>query len=531
MLDGVEARYGDLLTVEERGFLTGFRALSRDARCLWVRLLSRKGPIFRCDRLHYREIGSPEDAADELCGGAFADPCTNEEAVRLLPLLRRDELAETARELGIGRRFSRRGEIETALFDEVEAESLGDLLQARYRFLRLRHLRAARALRLLFFGNLRQDWSEFVLTDLELWRYETYSLRGDLRLFPERRAVDDVLSAHDGRALVRRCLEDRDLVAAWTVARQLVDRDEAWHPLADPTVAGTVAAVGRELEREGDLERALDLYAAIDEPPARERRVRVLARMDRLPEALAVCRRIEDDSRDEGERSFAPRFRHRLERRLGRVPPTYRHRRPRRRLRLPREAGRAPEAAALSELERHGRQGVHGENWLWRALFGLVFWDVIFAPVVGAFEHAFQTGPLDLWSSSFRPRRADLVEARLGELRAGAWTPARIDERWRQKEGLRNALVAWTPDVRRAVGLAIETVPGTDLAHVFDRLSRDPGRYRRGFPDLFVVDAAGAYELLEVKAPGDQLRAEQRGWLDYLGSGGIPAHLLTLEWR
>ena len=42
----VERRYGDLLSTAESAFLVDYRALDRGARCLYVRLLSRRGPLF-----------------------------------------------------------------------------------------------------------------------------------------------------------------------------------------------------------------------------------------------------------------------------------------------------------------------------------------------------------------------------------------------------------------------------------------------------------------------------------------------------
>ncbi|KNZ45352.1 hypothetical protein VP01_820g1 [Puccinia sorghi] len=38
----------------------------------------------------------------------------------------------------------------------------------------------------------------------------------------------------------------------------------------------------------------------------------------------------------------------------------------------------------------------------WVVQFCLVFWDVIFAPVPGAFETSFQTAPLDMATDAFR---------------------------------------------------------------------------------------------------------------------------------
>ena len=60
----------------------------------------------------------------------------------------------------------------------------------------------------------------------------------------------------------------------------------------------------------------------------------------------------------------------------------------------------------------------HCEGRIVTTLFGLLFWDVIFAPIPGAFETPFQSAPLDLVEDTFFYSRQDLIEARLEEIRS-----------------------------------------------------------------------------------------------------------------
>jgi hypothetical protein len=69
------------------------------------------------------------------------------------------------------------------------------------------------------------------------------------------------------------------------------------------------------------------------------------------------------------------------------------------------------------------------------------------------------------------------------------------------------------------------------MAAVFDRLSRDLRRYERGFPDLFLTDPEGRVFLAEVKGPGDILRPEQRGWLEYFEGVGLRRAVVQVRWR
>lgn len=52
-------------------------------------------------------------------------------------------------------------------------------------------------------------------------------------------------------------------------------------------------------------------------------------------------------------------------------------------------------------------------------LFTLLFWDIIFMPLPGAFETDFQTCPLDLCEDTFFSSRKDAIELRLSEIKRG----------------------------------------------------------------------------------------------------------------
>ena len=536
VLATVAERDGDLLEAQELEFLEAFGSLSQGARRLYVRLLSRKGPIFRRDRLAYREVPSIDAAVEELAAAGFADRAEAAAAGELLGLLLRAELAAAAAELLPERPppQARRDQLLRSLLTaEVDADRLRRAALESFEPVRLRRLEPVDVFRLLFFGNLSQDWTEFVLRDLGVMRYEAYELRRDLRLFPSRRAVDDYLRLHRVKHAVRQYLDAGEGERAVELGRELLDHAGSRHPRARALADGVCGEIGHYLERSGDHRQALAFYRAAASPPARERAARILARLGSVAQALALCEQIGVAPRDEGEASFARKFAHRLRRMRGEpLPPRARRRRPTSSLSLARSDGVPVESQVLDSLAAAGRQGFFSENWLWRNLFGLAFWDVVFAPVAGAFQHPFQLGPLDLDSPDFRAARAGAVERRLDELRADPRPGPGLLRRYDEKEGTANRLVGWHEGLRDALELALTRLTGRQLAHVFDRLSRDLWRYRRGLPDLFVLrDDAPGFELFEVKSPGDQLRPEQTAWIDYLNDGDIPTSILRVRWQ
>lgn len=54
-----------------------------------------------------------------------------------------------------------------------------------------------------------------------------------------------------------------------------------------------------------------------------------------------------------------------------------------------------------------------------KTLFGLLFWDIIFADIPGAFDTKYQICPLDMFHDSFYRARKRRISERLEELRNG----------------------------------------------------------------------------------------------------------------
>ena len=125
-----------------------------------------------------------------------------------------------------------------------------------------------------------------------------------------------------------------------------------------------------------------------------------------------LCREIASDPFDITEQTFCERFIPKLERMLG-GPPASRPGNP-----WPSTSlmlindGQRVEQQVLSHYGSEGWQGYWCENDLICGLFGLLFWQQIFADLPGAFNQPFQRGPLDLNSSAFYRRRRNLFEAR-----------------------------------------------------------------------------------------------------------------------
>jgi hypothetical protein len=519
LLRFVAERSDDLLIDEERRFIHEFFALPVDARRLWTRLVMRRGPRFRVDRLRYREIDLPL-AIEALLSGGFARRGEEADLGELLGKLRSDELRRLALTCGAAfRAGALRDELLEGTLGAVERAGAQARLRAGFPLIEPLRLAELETCRVLFFGNFSQSLEQFVLRDIGFVRFEGYDLESSGRRFETRADLEDVRRMRELRAAVAEVCAGGELEKILGKGKEVLAVAPSLRPAAVRYLDDVLVAVARGLERAGELGSALEFYSLASRPPARERRVRCLLALSRRAEADALVAEMHRGPLDESERVFAAR----------RMPIPVR--RPRQRASRAFEewtvavkpGGEASiEARSLEALIDRGYRGAFAENWLWRSLFGLAFWEETWAPIPGAFAHPFQYGPLDL-HDGFRERREPAITRRLQKLEQDPAPGPALLCRWQDKRGTASSLVSFLPELFPALQLACSSIPGRTLAGVFERFSRDIARYGTGFPDLFLVDTDGNPLVAEVKGPNDVLRPEQIGWLRHFNEVGLRA--------
>lgn len=523
LIEEAADRYNDLLRDDELEFLSIFRGLPETAARLYVRLIMRQGPLFRSDRIVYPDIPDTRSTATVLNSAGLLEVGGDFAVADVLQLCTLTELRSMF--------DPPRGLRKKQTVDRIVADRSPDLVRQKLSsvFTVLQPLKQeiVDLFRLLFFGNLGQDFSEFVVTELGHVRYEAYELDRNNRPFQTRMDLDAAILVHTWNVAFEQCLEteDPDMLSVLATEIQKAGLPDSAARRRD-RIANTVA---RQLERSGESDRAAALYKTSRLPPARERRVRLLAGGELHEEAAKLLGEIRANPLTDGELAFAESFEPRMHRRHGApyisvTPETAAA--PTEQIELV-QRSMPVELAALDHLRSRGYEGAWCENALFRGLFGLGFWDIVFLPVPAAFHNRFQRGPSDLLSPDFRMNRLELIESRLREVGGPGW-PARVLSTYDKKSGIANFFVDWKRLSRTLVEAALERIPVDHQRAVFDRLSRDIRENSAGFPDLFVYETD--YLLVEVKGPGDQLQKNQLRWMSYFDQIGIPYLVLRVSW-
>lgn len=524
----VHQRYADLLSSQEQDFVHQFQTLPETSQGLLVRMVMRKGELFRADKLYYEELGSTPAAAQPLIDKGWVNIEPSLDLTSLFRLFTWPELRKMlANELASLEFMPRR---KSQAFELLEARGLeartpagwGSAETLVYQF---DLTPMCERFRLMFFGNPYQDWSEFVLTELGTLVYETVAFTEDSRPFNSRAEVDAYLQLQVCR---ERFYNQEALVG--------IVADLPHLPSSNPWLrAGLdrlVFKLARELERQGELEEARQLYEYCHYPGARGRLLRVLELQADYAIAHQLALQAEQTPESEAECQQLARLVPRLRRKLGlpKLSPAAKTAGPEEfRLELPLTL---PVEWAVKQKLEAPRAPVHYvENSLLTGLFGLLCWEAIFAPLPGAFFHPFQRGPADLYWPDFRSRRADLFETCLGLLESEDYR-GRILDRYRAKYGIQSPFVSWGALSEELLDQALAVIPPAHLKLCFERLLQDLKANRAGMPDLIQFwPAEGCYRMIEVKAPGDRLQDNQRRWLEFFMAHDMPVAVCHVSWQ
>jgi hypothetical protein len=525
VLSTIESRYSDLLLEDELQFIREFPQLPLVSRAMLVRMVMRRGNLFRASRLNYAEIGDTRTAAAPLIETGWVSDRPLMSIRHLHGLLTKDELIRC---LSLPHRHA--AWRKAALVVMLEAQftvprcfedwyGCGDFVYA------LAIGAMCERFRLMFFGNDRQTWTEFVTADLGIFRYEKVERSLQSRPFQARAHIEVFQQIQECRELLREGMPLDELTAI--IPQAIVDSE--W---LEERRQKLLFLVAREYERADEGATALARYLQCNYRGARSRAIRLKCRAKDWEGARAMCAKVKENPESEAERQHVRRALPRIHRKLE-IPLETEPKPVIPEFEIVFECADSPGSPVPRRVEFQVRDHLardlpdsstvrYVENGLITALFGLLCWPAIFAPVPGAFFHEFHHGPVDLESGHFHRRRGSEFEQCLSHLDSDSYREV-IWNRFKEKRGIQSPFVRWHHLDKTLLQWALDYFPVSHLRAWLEWIIRDIRENRAGFPDLVqFFPEEGKYRMIEVKGPGDRLQDNQRRLLEYCVSHGMP---------
>jgi hypothetical protein len=528
VLDWIAERYSDLLTPDEQEFITLFSTLPAASRALLVRMVMRKGDLFRASKLKYEEIGCTREAAQPLVQTGWVDDEPALTLEQLFGLLKKAELSEVFGN-ALPRNATKPEQYEALFPQFTEARPFAAWCATSDDCVyQIRITTLCDRLRLMFFGNLHQDWTEFVLSELGIFKFEKVTFSPDSRAFRTRRDVDDYMHLYQCRERFLLGEPPEEVLVA--ISCRIEGND--W---LENRRAKLLFQIAQHYEQIGELADALRIYQDSSHEGARLRAIRVMERSGQSETAFEIASLAQQMPESEAERQQLLRIMPRLRRKLGHpkvlvtpaAPPV------RIDLTLPQPDTQFYVEQVVTEhlADVHAKAPIYYvENTLINSLFGLLCWDAVFAAVPGAFFHPFHTGPVDLHNADFHRRREQEFAACLSQLDSDAYKVT-IRRHYTEKAGTQSPFVFWGTVSEDLLELALACIPAGHLKKWFERILLDIRSNCAGFPDLiqFWPDE-GRYRMIEVKGPGDRLQDNQIRLLDFCVIHDMPVAVCYVQW-
>lgn len=527
LIDWVVKVHQDLLSEEELIRLSQFQSLSEPAQAVLIRMVMRSQSHFLMHHIdHYQEITEPTEALIEVLNKANIIALNQELTVQeCFKLLNRQELLLLHNQLcshPLSKSSSKQ-----SVYDSLQRSSTDTLLLHNHlpELGDTVHLLCDplfERLKLMFFGNLHQSWSEFVVTELGYFNYEPVELSHESRAFHRREDLDQYidlehfLTDDTGLSIEERIIATQKIepISTWLAGR----KDRVLYLLA------------RELERE-DRTQALSVYQQLSIQDAHIRELRLLEKLERPEECHERTLLFQQDNPTPLTQLAYQRLLKRSCKKLGieYEAPTLLSP-PQQKVTLDQLVGVSVERQVTEYLTEPNTQCFYVENSLINGLFGLLFWDVIYAPIPGAFFNPFQSRPADLYRRHFKEKRQDLIKEAFAQLDSGEYQRT-LRARYETKRGITNTFMNWSLLSNELMDQALACIPANHLKQIFERLLSDIRTHRSGFPDLIRFEPdANRYELIEVKGPGDRLQDNQKLWLDFFVRNNMPCSVIWVDW-
>jgi DNA polymerase III subunit epsilon len=521
MVSFVVKTYGSILADEHQTFIRTFGALSKDAKCLLVRMLNRRGAIFNRAHFRYAEISDVSQALWDLMACGYARRIEEEDYAGFLACLPKDILFKGAKEAGFAE--ARSSWAKPKLIDfylsSISFETASEFC-AGDRFVALANTRPIEFLLYLYFGKTEDDLKNFALRDLGIVRtnkVENFSARftdgEEARAgFYYSQLLDRLstkLPVHFQRAIL-----------------DILDGPPCPSHFAGELRDRAICQVGQYFEKKGDRDLARQLYRKGSSADCRERLARILYTSGDKADAEELLRQMIDDPASDGEHIFATDYYarkfggrrtglHTELLRSGRtitVDDTYRGN---------------PEAGVAAVMRREGCTVFFAENTLWHCLFGLLFWNELFES--GQLHCDFDWTPQCLKDRSFAAKFASQIEMKLAAVAAGnglSFLLKPIAEKW----GRSNGVFAWHHVQVEVLKALLQGGAPQGIASILRLICNDYREMRDGFPDLMLIKD-GTLSFIEIKAEGDVIRRNQLTRLRQLNNAGLSATIGRVDYR
>lgn len=517
-----EGPSGELLNPESREFIVSFNTLSEPKQCIITRAATRKYAVINRHHFNYDEIPQPQAQIDELIKQGWFLSLDAAPIWDVVSVLNKADIIDL-----LGNYQDTRG------FSAQSKAALGQRLEhlitqhgwpesfACSHYLYCRFDQPLRFLLFLYFGNTRGRLNQFSMRDLGIMRTRTDT------------AANNELARFESA---------EEAAAAWYFAYHTdtlpyLNANEL-QALAEADIPQTESAVGQQLQDKYCLKLgqllldestplALSVLARGQGDQATEKWLRELYKSGDKAQVKAALEEIIDNPASDTLLTFAEDFFARKFHKKRTSALTDMLRNASRVLELDESQNQQVERGVIAWYKRKGVTAWRTENRLWRVLFGLTFWDLLYSQ--DALVNEFDRRPQPLRHNDFYDKYQAQIDTLLASLSTAEDMLKHVTRQASAHFGEVNSLFMWSQSLLDTVRVLLTHGDYAAVKRLLVMMCRDFRTLRDGFPDIMVHEGELRFE--EIKAPGDQLRRNQLITIQRLQQAGFDVTITQVTWH
>lgn len=517
----------ELLAPEHQEFMHTFATAELSVQCTLVRSLNRKANCIKVSSLAYDEIPDHHRGVQQCNTHDWFTPIPEYAFKNWLVGLTKPELVTLLRDctcISVTATANKSTIVELALTHLTFLSVSEHHIYQQYIYRQVDGV--LDYLLFLFFGNIGSRLNQFSMRDLGVMRTRKRAAQAQARFSTRDQALSTYIYAIELARIKEALKHNLQFEPRW---QSLAHCPEAQGELAEQHRAEYLWLWGKHCLQAGEeWTRVAQILAASTLPQAQEKAIRLAYQYGDKERVQAQLEAIIDMPDNSYLLAFSEDFLARKYHKKRTSVLTDMLRNSARHLILDEVHKHRVEAASVEYYQAQGIRALRTENELWRSVFGLVFWPILFAPEF-AIGTEFDWRPYHVRHNNLYTSATEQVEQMLTQCASRAGLKQHLIRQATMHYGQGSGIFRWHKQLLQRLLLFVDHVDIAALNRVLKMMAQDYSAYSDGFPDLLVLTDKGVH-FEEIKAQGDSVRKNQLVTITMLTKAGIKVGITTVEW-
>ncbi len=517
-----------LLFAKHKEFIQTYQVLSHDSQCMFVRVVNRSGDFIQPHKMCYQEINHCPEQLELLTQAGLLRKLSLKDIDSWLVLLTKQQLLDLADEYQVVtiKKSAAKAEVlrqvkqhcseSDCLASQVAQGFLVKCFQANLAYLLF-----------LFFGNSSSKLDKFSMRDLGVLKTRDKSAQASARFENKQLAYCCFYYSDKIKQLKR---NETSLFELAQQSEQITQHPQAPanSDYAQQLQDEYFYLLGKQLLTiQPDL--GMQYLQASRSASGQEKWLRELYKQGNKEQVKQHLEQIIEQSLDERLLLFAEDFYQRKYHQVKLSKLTAKLRQDSYNLAIDEIHKDQVEKGVKQYYQNQGLQVYRTENRLFNALFGLTFWQELFEHADNATATEFDRRPKVVKQNTIYQELGELIEQRLLIFEHRAKAIAHITKMATVYFGQPNGMFRWHPKMLQIVTEFLQHAPAQTLVAHLRAMAKNFSGLNDGYPDLLLINQQ-KIRFVEVKAPGDAIRANQFVTMNALQQVGFDVQLCRVQW-